>query len=245
MRILLVEDDSSTARSIELMLKSENFVVDSTDLGEDGLEIGKLYDYDLMILDLMLPDIDGYEVLRRLRSARVNTPVLILSGLSEPDSKVKGLGFGADDYLTKPFDKAELIARIHAIIRRSKGHSESVIRTGKLMVNLDTRTVEVNQQPLHLTGKEYGILELLSLRKGTTLTKEMFLNHLYGGMDEPELKIIDVFICKLRKKLTAATNGENYIETVWGRGYVLRDPDGQHTANDPDTEQKQEAAASA
>jgi two-component system cell cycle response regulator CtrA len=245
MRILLVEDDSSTAKSIELMLKSESFVVDSTDLGEDGLEIGKLYDYDLMILDLMLPDIDGYEVLRRLRSARVTTPVLILSGLAEPDSKVKGLGFGADDYLTKPFDKAELIARIHAIVRRSKGHSESVIRTGKLVVNLDARTVEVNQQPLHLTGKEYGILELLSLRKGTTLTKEMFLNHLYGGMDEPELKIIDVFICKLRKKLSVATGGENYIETVWGRGYVLRDPDGQIAAQTAHSAHQKASAASA
>jgi two-component system cell cycle response regulator CtrA len=224
MRVLLVEDDSNTAQSIELMLKSENFIVDSTDLGEDGLEIGKLYDYDIILLDLMLPDIDGYEVLRRLRSARVNTPILILSGLSELDNKIKGLGFGADDYLTKPFDKRELIARIQAIVRRSKGHSDSVIKTGKLSVNLDTRVVEVEGQPLHLTGKEYGILELLSLRKGTTLTKEMFLNHLYGGMDEPELKIIDVFVCKLRKKLKAATGGEEYIETVWGRGYVLRDP---------------------
>jgi two-component system cell cycle response regulator CtrA len=225
MRVLLVEDDRSTAKSIELMLKSASMVVDVTDMGEDGLEIGKLYDYDIIILDLMLPDIDGYEVLRRLRAARVDTPVLILSGLAEPDSKVKGLGFGADDYLTKPFDKAELIARIQAIVRRSKGHSQSVIRTGKLTVNLDNRTVEVEGQPLHLTGKEYGILELLSLRKGTTLTKEMFLNHLYGGMDEPELKIIDVFVCKLRKKLTQATSGDNYIETVWGRGYVLRDPE--------------------
>ena len=224
MRVLLVEDDSNTAQSIELMLKSENFIVDSTDLGEDGLEIGKLYDYDIILLDLMLPDIDGYEVLRRLRSARVNTPILILSGLSELDNKIKGLGFGADDYLTKPFDKRELIARIQAIVRRSKGHSDSVIKTGKLSVNLDTRVVEVEGQPLHLTGKEYGILELLSLRKGTTLTKEMFLNHLYGGMDEPELKIIDVFICKLRKKLANASNGKNYIETVWGRGYVLREP---------------------
>ncbi len=227
MRVLLVEDDTATAKSIELILKSEGFVVDATDLGEDGLEIGKLYDYDIIILDLMLPDIDGYEVLRRLRAARVATPVLILSGLSEPDQKIKGLGFGADDYLTKPFDKRELVARIHAVVRRSKGHSESVIRTGKLSVNLDTSTVEVDGHPLHLTGKEYGILQLLSLRKGTTLTKEMFLNHLYGGMDEPELKIIDVFICKLRKKLAAATEGENYIETVWGRGYVLRDPQEQ------------------
>ena len=224
MRVLLVEDDSATAQGIEMMLKSEGYVCDSTDMGEDGLEIGKLYDYDIIVLDLMLPDIDGYEVLRRLRAARVQTPTLILSGLSGLDDKIKGLGVGADDYLTKPFDKRELIARIQAIVRRSKGHSDSVIKTGRLTVNLDTRTVEVDSQPLHLTGKEYGILELLSLRKGTTLTKEMFLNHLYGGMDEPELKIIDVFVCKLRKKLATATNGDNYIETVWGRGYVLRDP---------------------
>ncbi|HYC03578.1 MAG TPA: response regulator transcription factor [Azospirillaceae bacterium] len=224
MRVLLVEDDTSMAKSIQLMLQSDGYIVDTTDLGEDGLEIGKIYDYDIIILDLMLPDIDGYEVLRRLRAARVTTPILILSGLADMDNKLKGLGFGADDYLTKPFDKRELQARIQAIIRRSKGHSESVIRTGRLTVNLDARTVEVDGQPLHLTGKEYGILELLSLRKGTTLTKEMFLNHLYGGMDEPELKIIDVFVCKLRKKLATATDGDNYIETVWGRGYVLRDP---------------------
>ncbi|GAB5387537.1 MAG: response regulator transcription factor [Alphaproteobacteria bacterium] len=224
MRVLLVEDDSSMAQSIELMLKSEGFVVDSTDLGEDGLEIGKLYDYDIILLDLMLPDIDGYEVLRRLRASRVNTPILILSGLTELDNKIRGLGFGADDYLTKPFDKRELVARIQAIVRRSKGHAENIIRTGKMAVNLDARTVDVDNKPVHLTGKEYGIIELLSLRKGTTLTKEMFLNHLYGGMDEPELKIIDVFICKLRKKLATATGGDHYIETVWGRGYVLRDP---------------------
>ena len=231
MRILLVEDDAATAKSITLMLRSADMVVDATDLGEDGLEIGKLYDYDIIILDLMLPDIDGIEVLRRLRDARVETPVLILSGLTEADDKVKGLGTGADDYLTKPFDKAELMARIQAIVRRSKGHAQSLIHTGKMSVNLDAHTVEVEGQPIHLTGKEYGILELLSLRKGTTLTKEMFLNHLYGGMDEPELKIIDVFICKLRKKLSAATDGDNYIETIWGRGYVLRDPDGAGEAS--------------
>ena len=231
MRVLLVEDDPSTAESIQLMLKSANMVVDATDLGEDGLEIGKLYDYDIIILDLMLPDMDGLEVLRRLRDSRVETPVLILSGLAEPDKKIKGLGFGADDYLTKPFNKGELLARIQAIVRRSKGHSQSVISTGRMAVNLDARTVEVDGRAVHLTGKEYGILELLSLRKGTTLTKEMFLNHLYGGMDEPELKIIDVFICKLRKKLSTATEGENYIQTVWGRGYVLRDPEEAEAAS--------------
>ncbi|MDE0994760.1 MAG: response regulator transcription factor [Rhodospirillales bacterium] len=225
MRVLLVEDDPTTQQSIKMMLESSSMVVDATDLGEDGLEIGKLYDYDIIILDLMLPDIDGMEVLRRLRDARVVTPVLILSGLTESENKVKGLASGADDYLTKPFNKAELLARIQAIVRRSQGHSQSMIETGKLSINLDARSVDVNGQSIHLTGKEYGILELLSLRKGTTLTKEMFLNHLYGGMDEPELKIIDVFICKLRKKLSTATEGESYIETVWGRGYVMRDPD--------------------
>ncbi len=223
MRILLVEDDSSTAKTVELSLRAEGFVVDTTDLGEDGLEIGKLYDYDLIILDLMLPDMDGYEVLRRLRAAHIVTPILILSGLSEISDKVKGLGFGADDYLTKPFNKNELTARVQAIIRRSKGHAESIIKTGRMLVNLQARTVEIDGRPIRLTGKEYAILELLSLRKGATLTKEMFLNHLYGGIDEPELKIIDVFICKLRKKLCDALNGDNYIETVWGRGYVLRD----------------------
>lgn len=224
MRVLLVEDDSSTAKSIELMLKTEGYIIDTTDLGEDGLEIGKIYDYDIIILDLMLPDMDGYDVLKSLRDSKIETPILILSGLTELDNKVKGLGYGADDYLTKPFEKRELIARIQAIVRRSQGHSQSTIKTGKILVNLDSRTVEVDGKPLHLTGKEYGIIELLSLRKGSTLTKEMFLNHLYGGMDEPEVKIIDVFICKLRKKIQDMTDGDNYIETVWGRGYVLRDP---------------------
>lgn len=224
MRILLVEDDPTTSKSIELMLQNANLNVYATDLGEEGIDLAKLYDYDLILLDLNLPDMTGHEVLRQLRIAKVETPILILSGADDTESKLKGFGFGADDYMTKPFHRQELIARIHAIVRRSKGHAQSVIATGKFSVNLDAKTVEVDGKPVHLTGKEYQMLELLSLRKGTTLTKEMFLNHLYGGMDEPELKIIDVFICKLRKKLSEATGGENYIETVWGRGYVLRDP---------------------
>ena len=224
MRILLIEDDPSTAESIELMLKKADLNTYVTDSGEEGIELAKLYDYDLIILDLSLPDIDGYEVLRKLRMAKIETPTLILSGFDAMEKKIKGFGHGADDYLTKPFNREELVARIHAIVRRSKGHAQSVIRTGKIAVNLDAKTVEAGGHPVHLTGKEYQMLELLSLRKGSTLTKEMFLNHLYGGMDEPEVKIIDVFICKLRKKLATATGGANYIETVWGRGYVLRDP---------------------
>jgi two-component system cell cycle response regulator CtrA len=223
MRVLLIEDDMSIATSIELMLKSESFNTYTTDLGEEGIDLGKLYDYDVILLDLTLPDISGYEVLRSLRASKIKTPILILSGMAGIEDKVKGLGFGADDYLTKPFHKDELVARIQAIVRRSKGHAQSVITTGDLIVNLDEKTVAIAGSYVKLTGKEYQMLELLALRKGTTLTKEMFLNHLYGGMDEPELKIIDVFICKLRKKLANASSGKNYIETVWGRGYVLRD----------------------
>jgi len=224
MRVLLIEDDKALAQTIELMLISEGLSSDTVETGEEGLDYVKIYDYDIVLLDLGLPDMSGYDVLRKLRMGKNKTPILILSGMDGIEDKVKGLGFGADDYMTKPFHKDELIARINAVVRRSKGHAESVIKTGELTVNLDTKTVEVDGKRVRLTGKEYQMLELLSLRKGTTLTKEMFLNHLYGGIDEPEVKIIDVFTCKLRKKLAAATGGKHYIETVWGRGYVLRDP---------------------
>jgi two-component system, cell cycle response regulator CtrA len=226
MRILLVEDDISTSRSIELALSAEGIVCDAANKGEEGLELAQIYDYDLIILDMMLPDIDGFEVLRRFRATNIKTPVLILSGLSGSESKVRGLGVGADDYVTKPFNRSELVARIQAVVRRSKGHAQSVVKIGKLTMNLNDRTIEAAGKQMHLTSKEYSILELMMLRKGTPLKKEMFLNHLYGGIDEPELKIIDVFVCKLRKKLHDAT-GENYIETLWGRGYVLKEPENE------------------
>jgi two-component system, cell cycle response regulator CtrA len=225
MRLLQIEDDSASAQCIELMLQSEGFNVLTTDLGEEGVDLGKLCDHDAILLDLNLPDMSGYEVLKTLRAGKVATPILILSSRVDLDDKVRGLRFGADDYLTKPFHKDELVARINAIVRRSRRHAQPVIKIGQLSIKLDTKTVEVHGQPMHLTGKEYQILELLALRKGTPLTKEMFFNHLYGGLDEPELKIIDVFICKLRKKLQMASGGKHYIETVWGRGYKLHDPD--------------------
>jgi two-component system, cell cycle response regulator CtrA len=231
MRVLLIEDDCGTAKSIELMLRTERFNVYTTDLGEEGVDLGKVYEYDIILLDLNLPDLSGFEVLRALRVGRVATPVLILSGLASIEDKIKGLGLGADDYLAKPFHKDELVARIHAIVRRSKGHAQSLIAVGDLVVNLDAKIVEVKGARVQVTGKEYQILELLALRKGSTLSKEMFLNHLYGGMDEPELKIIDVFICKLRKKLFNASGGKDYIETVWGRGYTMQEPTEQSLAS--------------
>jgi two-component system cell cycle response regulator CtrA len=223
MRALLVEDEVTAAKGIALMLKSGGAVVDTADTGEEALELVRHYDYDIVVLDLMLPDMDGYEVVRRIRAGRIDVPVLILSGLTRPQAKVKGFGLGADDFITKPFDKAELLARIQALVRRSKGYSQPTLRIGTMQLNLDSREVVVAGRPVHLTGKEYAILELLVLRKGMVLTKETFLNHLYGGMDEPEMKIIDVFICKLRKKLAQA-GAENLIGTVWGRGYMMREP---------------------
>jgi two-component system cell cycle response regulator CtrA len=223
-RVLLIEDDSGTAQSIQLMLKTEDINVYTTDAGEEGIDLGKLYDYDIVLLDLNLSDMSGFEVLRSLRSAKVSTPILILSGLGSTEDKIKGLGLGADDYLPKPFHKDELVARIRAIVRRSKGHAQSLIVVGGLVLDIDAKSVELNGERIHLTSKEYQMLELMALRKGVTMTKEMFLNHIYGGLDEPEAKIVDVFICKLRKKLAKASAGWEYVETIWGRGYALREP---------------------
>lgn len=224
MRILIIEDDVSTSKSLENLLVAEGFLCDTANLGQEGLDVSKLYDYDLIILDVMLPDMDGFDVLKRMRSTNLKTPVLLLSGLDAEGDKLRGFRSGADDYLTKPFSKSELVARIHAIVRRSNGHSDSIVQTGNMKVDLHNRYATVAGKELNLTGKEYSVLELLSMRKGATLTKEMFLNHLYGGIDEPELKIIDVFICKLRRKIAEAHGDESCIETIWGRGYVLRDP---------------------
>jgi two-component system cell cycle response regulator CtrA len=223
MHILLVEDNPVTAKSIELKLVAEGHNVFTTDLGEDAIELAGVYDYDVLLLDLELADMTGLDVLRALRAKKVRTPVIILTAAADVETKVKALSGGADDFITKPFHKAELAARINAVVRRSRGHSESIIRTGAIALNLDTRSAEVSGVPVHLTPSEYKVLELLSLRKNSVLTKEMCLNHLYNGLKEPEVKIIDVFICKLRKKLAAAAQGDNQIETVWGGGYMLRD----------------------
>jgi len=222
MRILIIEDDEIVASTLELFLRSEGFRTHTEPLGEEALEVAKLYEYDAILMDLNLPDMSGIEVLRKLRLNKVTTPVLVLSGQSDLDTKIKCLGAGADDYLIKPANHAELAARLRAVVRRAKGHSQSIIQIGDLAVNLDIKSAEVDGERIPLSAKEYQLLELLALRRGTTLTKETFLNHLYGEMDEPEAKIIDVFVCKLRKKLSAYTKGKNYIETVWGQGYLIR-----------------------
>ena len=223
MRVLIIDNDSVSVRSMELMMRSEGMATYASDLGEEGYGLGKLYEYDLITLDLNMPDMNGLDVLRRLRAAKVRTPVLVVTAASAIETKLAAFKAGADDYMTKPFHKDELIARIHAVVRRSRGHDEPVLRSGNLTLDLGQHAAEVDGKPIHLTGKEYQMLELLMLRKGNSQTKDNFLNHLYGGRDEPEIKIVDVFICKLRKKLNAA-GCTVIVETNWGRGYTLKDP---------------------
>jgi two-component system cell cycle response regulator CtrA len=224
MHVLVVEDVQATARSIELKLKAEGHTAYSTNSGEDAIELADLYEYDLVLLDLDLPDMSGFDVIKAMRRKKINAPIMVLTATADVEAKVQAFGAGADDYLTKPFHKDEMSARINAIVRRSRGHGESVIRTGPIALNIDTRIAEVNGTAIKLTPTEYKVLELLSLRKNSVLTKEMCLNYLYNGLSEPEIKIIDVFICKLRKKIAAASgDGNGVIETVWGGGYMLRD----------------------
>ena len=222
MRVLVVENEGLANRSLVQLLRANGVIVDQIDTGEDALDLARHYDYDVVLVDLVLPDMEAYDVVRRMRAARMETPVIIQSSLVRPEARVKAFSIGADDFITKPYDHAELFARMQAIMRRSKGYSQPTLRCGTVQLSLDSREVEVSGRQVHLTGKEYAILELLILRKGMVLTKEVFLNHLYGGMDEPEMKIIDVFICKLRKKLAEA-GAPNVIGTVWGRGYMVRD----------------------
>lgn len=228
MRVLVIDDDRLVTKSLAMLLNDSAIGYEIAHGGETGIEFARAYDYDVILLDLGLGDLHGYEVLRRLRRLNIATPIAILSGEDRAEAKVSGLGLGADDYITKPFQRDELVARLHALVRRSNGHAEAVIATGPISVNLSTRAVSVAQRAVRLTGKEYALLELLSLRKGMVQTKEAILNHLYGGRDEPALKIIDVFICNLRRKLEVAGNDAGAcIRTDWGRGYSLCDPDPQ------------------
>lgn len=228
MRVLMIDDNCFFTQSVELLMKDAGVNFTSADGGDEGIDLLKNYDFDLVLLDVNMPDMDGFQVIRAMRDSKINVPVMFLSADNGSETKVKAFSAGADDYVTKPFNGPELVARAKAIVRRAKGHSRSVVEIGELVIDLDTKTARVGDKLVPLTGKEYSVLEMLAIHKDTTITKEMFLNHMYGGMDEPDDKIIDVFVCKVRKKLMVASGGVNYVETVWGRGYLLR----QETAID-------------
>ena len=216
MRVLLIEDDHATAQSIELMLKSEGFNVYTTDLGEEGIDLGKIYDYDLILLDLNLPDMSGLEVLRQLRNGKVNTPVMILSGSHEIETKVKTFGGGADDYLTKPFHTEELLARLRALLRRSAGHAAATLTCGGLRLDPRAARATVNGEPLRLTSLEYRLLHYLMMHQGRVISRTELVEHLYDQDFDRDSNTIEVFVGRLRKKI-----GADRIETVRGLGYRL------------------------
>lgn len=221
MKVLLIEDDYAVSRSIELVLRSEDIYLDITADGEEGIDIARHFEYDAIILDLSLPDMNGFEVLRTLRRARVDTPVIILSGSVTVNSKVKALNTGADDYMTKPYSNDELVGRLRALVRRSKGYSNSRITFGHMTLDIVAKTVETSGRRVPLSGKEYQILELLSLRRGSAVSKETLINHIYSDGEGPDSPTIGLFVFRLRKKLAAASGGEHFIETVRDQGYLM------------------------
>jgi two-component system cell cycle response regulator CtrA len=221
MKILLIEDEYVTSRGIELVLRNEDIYVDIATEGEEGIDLARHFDYDAIILDLNLPDMSGFDVLRGLRRAHVDTPVMILSGSATIDCKVKALNHGADDYMTKPFSNEELVGRLRALVRRSKGYSDSRISFGQMTLDLVAKTVEADGRRIKLSGKEYQILELLSLRRGEAVSKETLINHIYSDGEGPDSPTIGLFMCRLRKKLAAASGGQHYIETVREQGYLM------------------------
>jgi two-component system cell cycle response regulator CtrA len=225
MRVLLIENDVALANTLDAYFVAAGMVAERTDTGEEALELVRHYEFDLLILSLTLSDIDGSAVIRRIRAAGRTTPILALSTMRNPRARVQAFAAGADDVVDQHIDPAELLARIRAIVRRSRGHSQSSLQIGAVTLNLELHSVVANGTSLSLTGKEFALLQLLMLRKNMVMTKDAILNQLYGGMDEPEVKIVDVFVCKIRKKLAAVGLGD-FIGTVWGRGYTVRDQAG-------------------
>lgn len=224
MKILIAEADPLTRIAIEEPLRLADFLSESTGSAEEAITFAKDYPFDLITLDTEFADLPGFRALQAVR-AGVTTPIIVLSSRSSIAAIVEGLNRGADDYMTKPFHRDELIARILAVMRRSQGFARNLLSFGDLTLDIDNRTATLAGRHFHCAPSEWRMLELMALRQGRVITKEMFLDHLYGGRDEPVLKIIDVFIYRLRRRLFEASGGRDYIETVWGRGYMLRDPD--------------------
>jgi two-component system, cell cycle response regulator CtrA len=221
MRVLLIEDDLSTAKSVQLSLLVQDIKCTICHTGYEGVTQATNSQYDIILLDMILPDLDGTEVIYKLRQNKVQTPILILSAITHPDQKIKALKLGADDYMTKPFNNTELIARIKAIVKRANKDIKSIAHIGKVTIDFNLKTVKVLDKHIHLTDKEYAIVELLALKRTGFSTKEHIMEYLYGNINQAPIKIINVFICRVRKKLEKASGGYNFIQTVWGSGYRL------------------------
>ena len=217
MRVLVIEDEADLRRALEQALREDGYAVDSAEDGETGLFKAKTWDYDALVLDIMLPEIDGWEVLSRLRSEKA-TPVLALTALDSVSDRVRGLDLGADDYLVKPFEVSELLARLRALIRRSTGNADSRLEIGDLLIDTASRTVKRAGEPVKLTAREYTLVELLALHRGRLITRTQIYEHIFDENDDTLSNLVDVHISNVRKKL-----GKDFITTRRGQGYLIDD----------------------
>ncbi len=215
MRILIVEDEPRLLRNLAKALREESYAVDVAAAGDEGLYKAESYDYDAIVLDIMLPRLDGWEVLERLRKQKP-TPVLMLTARDAPKGRVRGLDTGADDYLVKPFDLSELLARLRALIRRSAGQARSQIELGAVLIDTRARSVTRAGQPVTLTAREYAILEYLALHRGEVVTRTALYEHLFDENEDTLSYLMDVHIFSLRKKI-----GRDLIKTRRGQGYCI------------------------
>jgi DNA-binding response OmpR family regulator len=222
MRVLIVEDDENLALTVKSGLEENGYAVDLTANGQDGVEMASIYSFDVIILDIMLPDIDGFMVCKTIRSIGIKTPILILTARYREDDRVRGLDFGADDYLVKPFSYPELYARIRALIRRSVNNPAPEINVGKLVVQLSLKKVFYQGEEISLTAKEYAIMEYLVINRGGVVTREMLEEHVWDSESGAFSNVIEVLISRIRKKL-CPDNREAVIRTVKGLGYVVKD----------------------
>ena len=218
MRILVVEDQDDLREIVVETLREESFATDSSPDGEEGLYKALNWDYDLVILDILMPVMDGWEVLQKLR-ARKQTPVLMLTALDSVRDKVKGLNHGADDYLAKPFDLTELVARVRALIRRHGGERRPELTIGDVTINTTARTITVKGQPVEITAREYAMAELMIRHHDEVVTRDFLYEHLFDENDDTMSNMLDVYVYKLRQKL-----GKDFIKTRRGQGYIVESP---------------------
>ena len=224
MRILLAQGHTAEAKTTSRLLESGGGVIDHVRTGRDALMFLQTYEYDLIVLDRSLADGEGSDALRRFRAQGFSAPVLMIGDFANGALRAQVLRAGADDVMTKPIDDVEFLARVDSIVRRRNGFARSVLSVGPLHMDMASREVRINDQLMPVTRKEYAILELMALRKGRVIPKQTFLDHLYNGLDGPETRVIDVFVCNLRKKLAGWGYG-NLIDTMRGHGYIMRDLD--------------------
>lgn len=217
MRVLVVEDEPDMQQVIAKTLREESYAVDTASDGEEGLYKATTWEYDVVILDVMLPKLDGWEILKQLRT-RKRTPVLMLTARDAVTDRVRGLDSGADDYLVKPFELSELLARLRALVRRAAGQSRSVLDIGDVHIDMTSRTVSRGGVEVALTAKEYSLLEFLALHQGALVTRTMIYNHLFDESDDSLSNLVDVYVSNIRRKL-----GRDLIATRRGQGYIIHD----------------------